>query len=176
MSGSGDEVDAPNLDNGGSLLAWSANRITTDGWGIGRFIRSGIGLLIAGVFALAFDMLNAIVGFVTDPLNSASSAVSSLFEGLLTSPLSILSGTAATTAAEISATFTGFLGPLAFPVGVASVMLGLWVVTVYLERRETSDLFPGSFTDVDTPNWLESIGLPEPGVEEEGEDQTGEEE
>lgn len=161
-------VEDPDLDDGGGLLAWSAERIN-DGWGIGKFLKSGIGLTIAGVFALTFNILDAIVAFIETPLRGAGSAVGALFSGLLTSPVSILSSTAQTSGTEISATFTGFLGPLAFPVGVASVMGGLYIVSIYLEERETSDIFPGSFTDVDVPEFVPIIG--DPGVPEEGEEE-----
>ena len=127
---SASDVPDPDLDDGGGLLAWSASRIN-DGWNIGKFLKSGIGLLIAGVFALVFDVLDAIVSFIEAPLRGAGSAVGALFSGLLTSPVSILSSTATTTGTEISATFTGFLGPLAFPVGVASVMGGLYIVPAH---------------------------------------------
>jgi hypothetical protein len=41
-------------------------------------------------------------------------------------------------------------------------------VTLYLEESETSDIFPGSFTDIDVPDVLSGV-LPDPGVQEEGE-------
>lgn len=164
---SSSDVPDPNLDDGGSMLSWSAGRIN-DGWGIGKFVKSGLGLLIAGVFALVFDVLEAIATFVTDPLGSASTAIGDLFEGLISDPTSILSDGATAAGDGIIETFTGWLAPLAFPVAVGSVLLGLYLVTTYLEESETSDLFPGSFTDIDVPDVLSGV-LPDPGVQEEGE-------
>lgn len=152
-----------------SLFNWSSNRLTRDDWGLGNFLKAGIGLTIVGIFTGVLDMFNAIVGFITSPLDSAGESVSALFTGLINSPVSILKTTAGVTATEIEATFTGFLGLLAFPLGVATVIGSLYLVTIYLEKGQTSDIFPGSFTDIDVPEFIPLIG--DPGVQEDGEDE-----
>ncbi len=166
MSGSDGELDDDASAAG--LFNFAADRVSgDDGWGIGRFVRTGIGLTIVGVFVGIQDVFQSIVGFVTNPLDSAGESVADLFEGLVGEPASILTETADTTGTEISSTFVGWLGALAFPVGVASVLLALWLVTIYLEEGTTSDIFPGSFTDIDIPEWVPFV--PDPGVQEEGE-------
>lgn len=150
------------------LFNFAADKIE-GGWKIGDFAKTGLGLTIIGIFVGVQNLFNSIIGFVTNPLDSAGESVATLFGGLVGEPASILTGTAETTATEISATFTGFLGVFAFPAGVASIMIGLWIVTTYLSEEDTSDIFPGSFTDIDTPSWVPF--LPDPGVQEEGEDE-----
>ena len=164
MSSSDDLSDTSST----GLFNWASDRITEDGWEIPKFLRTGIGLTIAGIFVGIQDVYQSIIGFVTNPLDSAGESVATLFAGLVGEPASILTETASATATGISTSFTGLTAFIAFPLGVASVMGGLWIVTVYLEERETSDLFPGSFTDIDTPDILSPI-LPDPGVQEEGE-------
>lgn len=151
------------------IFNWASDRITADEWGLGQFVKTGLGLTIVGLFAGVMDVFNAIITFFTDPLTSAGGSISDLFDGLVGEPASILIDGAQATGGAISNTFTGFLGPFAFPVAVASVLAGLWLVTIYLSEQDTSDLFPGSFTDIDTPSWLPIVG--DPGVQEEGEDE-----
>jgi hypothetical protein len=152
-----------------SLFNWASDRLTMDNWAIGDFLKAGLGLTIVGIFAGVMDVFNAIITFFTDPLTSAGSSIASLFSGLVGEPADILVRGAQTTADGIASTFTGFLGPLAFPAAVGSVLVGLYLVTIYLSEQDTSDLFPGSFTDIDTPSWLPFVG--DPGVQEEGEDE-----
>ena len=160
------------LDDTGttSLFNWASDRLTRDSWSIGNFLKAGIGLTVVGLFTGMMDVFNAIITFITTPLTSAGESVSALFTGLIESPASILETTAGVTATEIGGSFTGFLGPLAFPVGVAMVMLSLYLVTIYLENGQTSDIFPGSFTDIDVPEFVPIIG--DPGVQEDGEDES----
>lgn len=152
-----------------SLFNWASDRLTLDNWGVGDFLKTGIGLTIVGLFTGTMDVFQAIVGFFVDPLTGATTAITSLFVGLVGEPAQILIDAADTTGSAIASTYTGWLGPLAFPVGVASVLAGLWLVTIYLSEEDTSDLFPGSFTDIDTPSWIPFVG--DPGVQEEGEDE-----
>lgn len=165
MSGSDGELDDDASAAG--LFNFAAGRVDA-GWGLGRFIRTGIGLTVVGVFVGIQDVFQSIIGFVTNPLDSAGDSVARLFSGLVGEPASILISSAETTSREISLTFTGWLGPAAFPVGVASVLASLYLMTIYLENRETSDIFPGSFTDIDIPAWVPFV--PDPGVQEDGED------
>jgi hypothetical protein len=161
-------VSSSDLDDTSAtgLFNFAAGRVNA-GWDLGKFLKTGVGLTIVGMFVGIQNLVNSIINLVTNPLDSAGESVATLFSGIVGAPAAILEGTAGTTAAEISATFTGFLGPLAFPVGVASVMAGLYLVSIYLEERNTSDIFPGLFTDIDTPEWVPF--LPDPGVQEEGE-------
>lgn len=134
---------------------------------------------IVGIFASVStgvgDILLAIAAFPAELISAVTDSSTSLFEAFVSSPASIITGgdgfvgAAARTAIEISSTFTGFLGIFAFPAGVASILLGLWLITTYLEERSTSDFVPGAFTDIDTPDVLSSV-LPDPGLAEEGED------
>jgi len=152
-----------------SLFNWASDRLTIDEWGIGQFLKAGIGLTIAGLFTGTLDVFNAIISFFTEPLTSAGGSIAALFNGLVGEPASILVEGAQTTADGINSFFVGVLGPAAFPVAVASVLAGLWLVTTYLSEQDTSDIFPGSFTDIDTPSWIPIVG--DPGVQEEGEDE-----
>jgi hypothetical protein len=165
---SSDGTPEPDIDDPGGLLSWSANRID-NGWGIGKFVKSGIGLIISGVVLQAYDFLSATVGFLTNPLETAGQAASTLFEALVSAPASIVTTGADQSAEGIDSFFVGILGPFAFPVGVASVIGGLWVLSFYLEDRQTSDLVPGTFTNYSMPGWVPFVS--DPGTTEEGEDQ-----
>jgi len=138
-------------------------------------ILGGILGIFASVTTGISDIFIAIAQFPAQLISSVTEASTTLFGAFVSAPGSIITGgegfvgAAATTGIEISQTFTGFLGIFAFPAGVASILLGLWLVTTYLEERTTSDLVPGTFTDIDTPDVLSSV-LPDPGVAEEGED------
>lgn len=152
-----------------SLFNWSSNRLTGDNWNIGDFLKAGLGLTIVGIFAGMMDVLNAIITFITTPLSMAGEAIGNLFEALVNEPVTVLSQAADATGQAIGNTFTGWLGPFAFPAGVASILGGLYLVSIYLENRQTSDIFPGSFTDINVPEFIPIIG--DPGVAEAGEDQ-----
>lgn len=150
------------------LFNFAADKIGS-GWGIDKFFKTGIGLTIVGLFVGIQRVFDAIITFVVTPLSRGAEAVAALFVGIVEEPVGILESGAETTAAEIAAVWTGWLGPFAFPVAVASVLAGLYLLSIYLEDRQTSDIFPGSFTDIDVPEFVPVIG--DPGVRETGEDE-----
>lgn len=150
------------------LFNFAADKIGT-GWGIDKFFKTGIGLTIVGLFVGFQRVVDAIITFIVTPLSEGGEAVANLFSGLVDEPVTILETGAQTTADSIAEIWVGWLGPLAFPVGVASILAALYLVSIYLEDRQTSDIFPGSFTDIDVPEFVPIIG--DPGVRETGEDE-----
>lgn len=152
------------------ILEGIADFLSSEDGDASTVILSGVLGIFVSIALGTVEVFQAIIGFPVQMLNSAATSVSALFTGFIESPVGILDSSASTTAREISLTFEGFLGPLAFPAGVASVLLALWLITVYLEEDETSDIFPGSFTDIDVPDPLTPI-LPDPGVAEEDEEE-----
>lgn len=107
------------------------------------------------------NIINAVVAFFTTPFTEGGDAIAKLFSGLLTSPATILESTALTSATGISAQF----GWLAFPVGLAVVLGGLWMINSYREQQETGDTIPGLPFDVP------DVGPFQLGTTEENEDE-----
>lgn len=178
MSGSEDGLTLTNSDGeltGASSLDGVLKYLNSGG-NPSEVILSGILGIVVSVTTGVSDIFIAIAQFPAQLISSVTRSATALFEGFIASPASIITGgdgfvgAAATTGIEISNTFTGFLGVFAFPAGVASILLGLWLITTYLEEGTTSDFVPGTFTDIDVPDPLSSV-LPDPGVAEEGEDQ-----
>ena len=128
-----------------------------DGGTLGALLQGAVFGTFLSVFTGGVNLIQSIVGFVTAPVDAAGEATGQLFTALITSPLSLISETATTSAQAIGEQF----GPFAFIFGVAVLLGGMYLITQYLEQSETSNfsIVPG-FPD-----------LPFVGVTEENEDE-----
>lgn len=126
------------------------------GGNLGTLLQGALFGTLVSVFTGGINLIQSIVGLVTAPIDSLGVATTATIEAIIVAPLSIVSESAAASAAGISDQF----GPFAFLVGIGVLLGGFFLVTRYLEEEETSDTFvvPG------LPD------IPFVGVTEEGED------
>jgi len=111
---------------------------------------SFIGLVVSPFVALA-DIIDGVGTFFETPFSSAGEALGSLLEGLFKAPGNLLTaGADISETALRSALGESLAGTIAFPVTVGLVMLGLFLVTLYLREDETGDTLPGLPIDVPT--------------------------
>lgn len=146
--------DPPSLSLGDGSGQGTLSGITTflqNGGDASKVLSASIiGLIISPVIAVA-DVVYAVGNFFSQPFDSAGDALGALLEGLFEAPGSLL-----TAGADISETaLRGVLGEslagiLAFPITVALVMAGLYMIVVYLREDETGDTLPGVPVDVPT--------------------------
>ncbi|GGK64623.1 hypothetical protein [Haloarcula sebkhae] len=109
-----------------------------------------IGLIVSPVIAVV-DVIYAVANFFSQPFNSAGDAIGSLLEGLFEAPGNLLIAGAEVSENVLRSIFSDTLaGLLAFPVTVALVIAGLFLVVRYLNEDETGDTLPGVPFDVPT--------------------------
>jgi len=104
------------------------------------------------------DIIDAIAGFPIAIMDAMSTGIGALINSLLENPAAILDASAAETIRSLTSGVWAQFGPLTWPLGTGVILLSGYLVSMYLEEDETSDIVPYSFTDI-----------PFVGTEEEGE-------
>lgn len=116
-------------------------------------------LPIAAFFVQAANAVEAISNVVISPVGAFAEGVVSVVESLFgTGPASGISGIIEA-GADATATDIGIFGIGGFPISLGIIFAGGFIIAWYLQRDETSDLIPFTFTDI-----------PFVGTEEQGED------
>lgn len=155
MSGGADEL--PDSDNADAASILSGSIAFTSGDGsVGALLLGALSGTIFSVYQGGINIFQAIVGFITTPIDGAAEATAATIDATIVAPLEIvISG------AGVSAASLGQFGFLAFIAGLAVLLGGFFLIIQFLEEPETSDTFivPG-FPD-----------LPFIGVTEENEDE-----
>ena len=162
MSSSSDGLQLAN-DNPTTVLS-SVSKYLANGGKIVTLLSTFIFGIGASLFVGVGKIINAVVDLITTPFTELAGSIAALMGGLLEEPAGVLEKTAQASAQAIAAQF----GWLALPVGVAVVLVSIYMVVQYLEQPETGDTIVG--LPFDTPD----IGPFEIGVTEEGEDESGE--
>lgn len=155
MSGGADELpDSDNAD-ASSILSGTTAYINGDG-SAGALLLGAVFGTMYSVFQGGINIIQSIIGFITNPIDEAGDATATTIEATITAPLSIVRS-----GADVSASSLGQFGVLGFVVGVVVLLAGFYVIIQFLEEPETSNTFivPG-FPD-----------LPFIGVTEENEDE-----
>jgi hypothetical protein len=111
-------------------------------------------LPIAAFFVQLANAVEAISRVFIDPLNGVATGIVSIVNSLLGGSAQIINLGADATAGDLSAFGIG-----AFPISLLIVFVGAYILAQYLERPETSDFIPFTFTD-----------LPFVGVQEDADD------
>jgi hypothetical protein len=100
-------------------------------------------LPIAAFFVQAANAVEAISRVVIDPVDALATGVQSFVISLLGGSADIVQSGADTTAADVSVFGIG-----AFPIALGIVFVSAFILANYLEREESSDLIPFTFTDI----------------------------
>lgn len=153
-SGSGGSLDFGDGSPGG-ILSGTVSFISGGGR-LGTLLTGSIFGIIVSIALAGVEVIQAIVDFLTAPLEVGGRAVGTLFQALLGAPANILIETGEQSAQGISTQFP----TLAFLVGVLLVLASLYAVNQFLEQRSTGDTFPG------LPFDFPFIGVTEEGEEE----------
>lgn len=130
-----------------------ADRLTE----IGEAVNSGkiegviFGLVVLPLVELSYgigNLISAIFGVFINPLDAFGDSLGNLVGSLIGGPATILDTAAQVTAQSFQSGPWAQWGPLTWSVGVASILAGAYLVTLYLKEEETSDWLPYSFTDL----------------------------
>jgi hypothetical protein len=145
--GGGSSAESLDLDSDEpTAVLSSVSDFVADDGKLGNLMTSFVFGIFASIYVGIGEIINSVVDFIKSPFDGGAEAITEIVKGLLTEPVSILEETAGTSATAISEAF----GPFAFPVGVAVVLLSLYLVVQYLEQPETGDTFVG--LPFDTPD------------------------
>jgi len=143
------ELDLGNGSGTGTLTGITS--FLQAGGSAGKILSASmIGLVVSPFVAFA-DVIKAIGTFFAEPFSSAGEAVGALLTGLFQAPGDLLdAGADISEQALRVALGETFAGILAFPVTVGLVMLGLYLIVLYLREDETGNVLPGVPVDVPT--------------------------
>jgi hypothetical protein len=136
-------------DGGGTDTLSGITNFLEEGGSATRVLTSSIvGIIISPVVA-AIDVINAIADFATAPFEGAGESISTLFDGLLTGPATLIEAGSRISENAITAVFGETLaGILALPLTVALALASLYLLATFLDEEETGNLFPGLPFDV----------------------------
>ena len=95
-----------------------------------KLARTTVGTLITLAVAGVYGLLDGLVEIVTNVWSGTGQWIGTLIATILATPAEVVSRWAAESLRGINSIFSGDLGILAFPVGVAVVMLTLWFVAI----------------------------------------------
>jgi len=136
-------------DGGGVDTLSGITNFLSEGGSATRVLTSSIvGILVSPVVA-TIDIINAIADFATAPFEGAGESISTLFDGLLTGPASLIEAGSTISGDAIRAVFGETLaGILALPLTVGLALASLYLLATFLDEEETGNLFPGLPFDV----------------------------
>jgi hypothetical protein len=121
-------------------------------------LTAGIGGFIASLWVGGINIVQTGVSIITNPGDALATVAASLVDALIGLPVDIAEAGAASAVQSLSPGGMFYIGPLTWPIAVATALSGLMVLAWYLSQNATSDALPGTFTD-----------LPLVGTDEEGE-------
>jgi hypothetical protein len=105
--------------------------------------KQGIGAWLLSASTASILGSQAIVElFVLTPVDVVTNIMDSVAMALIIKPLSVVITGSETSAEAIGSTFL-----FGLPLSVVLFLVSLFIVSMYLSERETSDLIPGTFTD-----------------------------
>lgn len=100
-------------------------------------------LPIVAFFGSMATAIEAGADVVILPLRALAEGAAGVLDGLLGGGGDIIDA-----GAQASAAGTDVFGILAYPIGIAIVLGGAYLLAAYLSEEETSDLLPFTFTDI----------------------------
>jgi len=130
---------------------------------VSTLLIGGIFGTILSVFQGGVNVIQSVFGVVSGVIDGLGNAATQIVAGLITDPLAIVTEGSIVTQNALSN-----YGVAAFLVGVAILLAAFWMITQFLEQRETPDvLAPPGFPDIPE---IPFTGI-DVGVTEEGEDE-----
>jgi len=148
---SSDDAELDLGDGSGTGTLTGITEFLQAGGSAGTVLSASFLGLVAAPFVAFADVVQAIGTFFAEPFSSAGEAVGALLTGLFQAPGDLLAAGAAITETALRTALGGTLaGIIAFPLTVGLVMLGLYMVVLYLREDETGDTLPGVPVDVPT--------------------------
>ncbi len=146
---------------GTSVLNGIVNYLQAGG-SVTRVITASLLGTIVSPFIAVGDVIAGVGTFFSTPFQAGGEAIGSLFQALLEGPADLIAAGSAVSQ-NVLETFLGesLAGVLALPVATGVVMLSLFIISTYLNERETGNTIPG--LPVDVPD----VGPLDLGVEEE---------
>lgn len=160
MSSAEDELPAGSNPSPTTVLSGTIGYLNKGGE-VGTLLQGALFGTLVSFFTGGVDLIQSAFSLITTPIDLLVTASDSFVEAVFVEPLGIVE-----TGAETSAGALSSFGILGFVVGVAVLLGGFYVIQIYLEDRDTSDIIPIPGVP-DAPD----IGPIDPGVTEEGEDE-----
>lgn len=162
-----------------SMLSGVATYLSKDGKNLGSLASALGGTLFAAIIFGPIRIINAIVGFGATLITSPTDAISGIVDAFILYPLSVITGeqfsapgAAQLTTEALGNALSGFLQIGALPIAFGVIFVSYFIWIYYAEERETPDWLPiPGFPDLETPDFIENLGVPELGVTEEDEEE-----
>jgi len=117
-------------------------------------IFQGLGAVLLAVGTAIASGVLTIADVVIVPLSALTNAAGQLIDAIFGGAARIIDFGALATALSIGPDGMFNLGPFSFALGIASVLLGLFVVTAYLSEEPTGNFVPGVPFDIPTPGFV----------------------
>lgn len=114
---------------------------------LGALIFGGLGGAILAFFEEIIQFIQAIFGFVVDPLVVFTGQLGNIIIAFVGGAARIIFQGSATTISSIAPGGSFALGPFTFAEAIGAAALGLMVMAAVLALSPTSNLIPFSFTD-----------------------------
>lgn len=137
MSGAADELPSGDDPSPNSVLTGTISFLNGGG-SLGTLLQGAIFGTIVSFATGGVNLIQSAFGLVIAPLDALASSVTQFVDSAILAPLGIIE-----TTAEASATATASeFGPFAILVGTGLVLGSFWLITQFLQERETSDVVP----------------------------------
>jgi cytosine/uracil/thiamine/allantoin permease len=105
--------------------------------------REGVGAYLLAISASAIAGTQAILDFLLfTPINIMQEVIVTSISSLVLEPLGLVDSSTQATAQAVNN-----LSILSLPAAIGVILVTFFIINLYLGRRSTSDLVPGSFTD-----------------------------
>lgn len=116
-------------------------------------IFTGLGAVLLSIGTAVASGVLSIADVVIVPLQALTNAAGQLIDAIFGGSAMIIDFGAIATALSIGPGGMFNLGPFSFALGIAAVLLGLYVVTAYLSEEPTGNFVPGIPFDIPTPGF-----------------------
>lgn len=136
-----------------TLMSTPTDRLTNVATAVNQNKIEGVifGLVVLPLVEFAYgvaNLISAILGVFINPLAAFGDGLGGIVDALLGGPATILNEAARVTANSFSSGVWAQWGPFTWAMGIISILLGSYAVSVYLRQEQTSDWMPYSFTDL----------------------------
>lgn len=116
-------------------------------------IFQGIGAVLLAIGSALASGVLTVADVIIIPLSSLANAAGDLVDSIFGGAATIINFGAISTAISIGPDGRFNLGPLSFALGIAAVLIALYIVNAYVSEEPTGNFVPGIPFDIPTPGF-----------------------
>lgn len=135
------------MANGDDAISKLKELNTTDSPNAGKILLLAFILPIVQFFSKGAEAIGALMDVFIVPVQTFIEGIGQLMIAILAGAAGIVGAASGASAESFRSGIFSTLGPFAFPLGIATVLMGALVMNYYLRLEQTSDLIPFSGTD-----------------------------